>query len=126
MVLLAGALLVWAPSDPSDSEQPTRSAAGWRGVASEAFGGFRSWSRSRGHARCLGCSGQRVLGGALDVLLVVLALDLLVIGEAGVGYLNAAIGAGGLVGAAMSVPLIGRARLAPPLRAGIGLWALPS
>jgi hypothetical protein len=66
-----------------------------------------------------------VLWGTLDVLLVVLALDVLELGEAGVGYLNAAMGAGGLIGAAITVTLIGRPRLALPFIAAIVLWALP-
>jgi len=55
---------------------------------------------------------------------VVLALDLLLIGEAGVGYLNSALGVGGLIGAGLTVLLIGRARLAAPFAAGIGLWSI--
>jgi len=65
-----------------------------------------------------------VLTGAIDVLLVVLAIDVLAMGDAGVGYLNAAMGFGGLVGALASVLLIGRHRLAAPLALGMGLWAL--
>jgi MFS family permease len=65
-----------------------------------------------------------MLWGAIDVLLVVLAIDVLSMGDAGVGYLNAAMGLGGLLGAAASVLLIGRHRLAAPLALGMGLWAL--
>ena len=63
-----------------------------------------------------------VLWGALDVLLVVLALDALSLGQSGVGFLNAAIGAGGIAGAMLTVLLIGRARLAGPFGAGLLLW----
>ena len=41
--------------------------------------------------------------GALDVLIVVVALELLDIGDAGVGWLNAAWGFGGLLGGAAAV-----------------------
>ncbi len=51
--------------------------------------------------------------GALDVLIVVLAVGSLGIGESGAGYLTAAHGAGAVVGAAMSLALVGRARLVP-------------
>jgi len=63
-----------------------------------------------------------VLWGALDVLLVILALDELSMGQSGVGFLNAAIGAGGIVGALLTALLIGRARLAGPFGAGLLLW----
>jgi len=61
--------------------------------------------------------------GALDVLYVVLAVALL--GHAGstAGYLNAAFGAGGVAGVAATAALVGRARLAPSLLAGLAVWA---
>jgi MFS family permease len=55
-------------------------------------------------------------GGGVTVLLVILALDVLGAGEAGVGYLNAATGvggvlvgflAGGMVGQRLGIPLLG-------------------
>lgn len=54
-----------------------------------------------------------VLVGAVDVLAVVLALGVLHLGTGGPGYLTAAFGAGGLVGAAAGLSLIGRRRLVP-------------
>ncbi len=51
--------------------------------------------------------------GALDVLVVVLAVGSLGIGESGAGYLTAAHGAGAVLGAAVSLALIGRRRLVP-------------
>jgi hypothetical protein len=56
--------------------------------------------------------------GAFDVIAVVLALDVLDLGEAGAGYLNAALGAGAVVGGALTVTLIGRRRLVPPIVLG--------
>jgi len=55
-------------------------------------------------------------GGGISVLIVILAIDVLAAGEAGVGYLNAATGvggvvvgffAGGLVGQRLNLPLLG-------------------
>ena len=60
--------------------------------------------------------------GRVDILAVVLAIQVLGIGEAGAGYLNAAFGAGGVIGAAVTVTLVGRRRLAPSLAAGLLLW----
>lgn len=126
-VLLLGAALVTGvrPLDaPARVAQP--GAAGWRGLAAEAFGGFHLLLSEEGPRPVLALLGaSAILWGALDILLVVLAIDLLSLGEPGVGYLNAAIGAGGLLGALVSVTLIGRARLAGPFTLGIALWALP-
>ncbi len=68
-------------------------------------------------------SMQFVLIGALDVLFVVLAIDVLGLGGSGAGYLNAAFGAGGVLGIALTVRLIGRARLMPALVAASLAWS---
>jgi len=126
-VTLAGAALVsavrpaGAHAEPgAPGRQPIRSAL--HGVVA-GFAMLAREGRPRSVVVVLGSAA--VMWGALDVLLVVLALDVLDLGEAGVGYLNAAMGAGGLVGAALTVTLIGRPRLALPLVAGVVLWALP-
>jgi hypothetical protein len=68
---------------------------------------------------------EAIVEGATDIFIVILALDVLFIGEAGAGYLNSAVGAGGLVGAALAVTLVGRTRLAVPFAAGLVLAGLP-
>jgi hypothetical protein len=60
--------------------------------------------------------------GALDVLEVVLAALVLGLGAAGAGYLGAAFGAGGLLGAVLALTLVGRHRLARPLLLAGGAW----
>ena len=67
---------------------------------------------------------QYILVGALDVLYVVLAISTLGMGESGAGYLNAAFGAGGVIGVAVTAALVARRRLAPALIAGIVTAAL--
>ena len=67
---------------------------------------------------------QYILVGALDVLYVVLAITTLGMGESGAGYLNAAFGAGGVIGVAVTAALVARRRLAPALIAGIVTAAL--
>ena len=72
--------------------------------------------------------GAATIEGAIDLLVVVLAVKILAVGPGAAGYLSAAFGAGGLVGGAGAVLLIGR-RLALPLAAaamlgGIALAAL--
>ncbi len=65
---------------------------------------------------------QYLVIGALDVLLVVLAISELGLGASGAGYLTAAFGAGGVIGSAGAVWLIGRHRLAGPLSVAALVW----
>lgn len=90
------------------------------------LGGARLLREHPHAALLLGLFGAQVLvRGLLNVLLVVVAVDLLAIGEQGVGYLNGAIGAGGFLGALAAMTLVGHARLAPPVFAGLVLWGTP-
>lgn len=57
--------------------------------------------------------------GAIDTLIVVLAFDLLGTGDGGVGFLNAALGVGAMVGAAVAMVAGQRPRLFPSFRAGL-------
>lgn len=89
-------------------------------------GGFATLRRSPGPRTIVALiAAGGVIEGALDVFIVVLALDLLAAGETGVGFLNSAVGAGGLIGAAAAVALVGRARLARPFALGLLLWGVP-
>ena len=58
--------------------------------------------------------GAAILEGAIDLLVVVLAVRVLEVGPGTAGYLSAAFGAGGLLGGIAAVMLVGR-RLAGPL-----------
>jgi MFS family permease len=66
-----------------------------------------------------------VLWGAIDIFVVMLAIDLLGLGDGGAGFLISAIGAGGLVGSVAAFTLVGRRRLSIPLLVGLALWGLP-
>ena len=63
-------------------------------------------------------TAEYVLVGAMDILLVVLALDVLDMSESGPGLLNSALGVGGLIGASFTVVLIGARRISPYLVLG--------
>jgi hypothetical protein len=67
---------------------------------------------------------QRFVRGAMTVLVVAAAIDLLGMGDAGVGVLTAAMGLGGLIGGLVAVALIGRERLAPGFVAGLVVWGV--
>jgi MFS family permease len=68
---------------------------------------------------------QIIVRGLLNVLLVVAAVELLSVGEQGVGYLNSAIGAGGFLGVLATVTLVARRRMAGPFAIGLVLWGIP-
>jgi MFS family permease len=68
---------------------------------------------------------QIFVRGLLNVLLVVAAVELLGVGEAGVGWLNSSIGVGGLIGALTAMTLVGSRRMAPAFAAGLVLWGSP-
>ncbi len=94
--------------------------AGGLGEASDAgmFAAFRLLAdapRQR-YVVLLGAVSQLV-GGALDILTVVLALEVLGLGDSGAGYLVALLGLGGLAGGFLAASMVGR-RLAPVLIAG--------
>ena len=69
-------------------------------------------------------ASQTFVRGCLNVLIVVIAYQVLDRGATGVGYLTAAIGAGGLVGALGAVSLRGE-RLAPPFAWALVFWGVP-
>ena len=70
-------------------------------------------------------SAQAVIDGALEVLLVVLAIRLLHGGNASLGWLNTAIGIGSIVGAVVVAAMATRRRLAGGFAIGILLSAVP-
>jgi cyclic nucleotide-binding protein/MFS transporter len=125
LVTLAGAALVSGIS-VLDEDRHLERLPDARAMVREAFAGFGLLVREREPRAVLQVLGAAaMLWGALDVLIVVLALDVLRLGESGVGILNAAVGAGGLTGSVLTLALIGRRGLSAPLAAGILLWSLP-
>jgi MFS family permease len=84
-----------------------------RPLVHEAVEGFRTIAHDHRLKLVIGLfSAQTLVNGAMGVLITVSALQLLHIGPGGVGYLNSAVGVGGLIGAVFSLMLVGRKRLA--------------
>jgi MFS family permease len=105
-------------------EQPER-AEPVGGVVREFAAGFVTLAREPGlRVLVLLLCAQTLVAGALNVLIVVSALQLLDLGDEGVGFLNSAVGIGGLIGALVSAVLIGR-RLTSNFLIGILLWGIP-
>ncbi len=70
-------------------------------------------------------AAQTLTRGALSVFTVLVAVDLLDMGEAGVGTLTAAVGAGAVLGSLFALLYIGNRRLAAWFGAGVATWGLP-
>jgi MFS family permease len=109
---------------------PRAASVRWRGrqrkFVEETVAGFTALARERDVRLLVSLfSSQTVVRGALNVLIVVLAIDGLRLGNSGVGWLFAALGAGGLVGSALSVRLVGQSRLASWFGVGLTFWGLP-
>jgi MFS family permease len=82
-------------------------------LLNEAAAGFRAIARDHRLRLVVGLfSAQTLVNGAFTVLIAVSALELLKLGPSGVGYLNAAVGVGGILGGFVSLTLVGHRRLA--------------
>ena len=69
--------------------------------------------------------GQVFVRGMLTTLIVVASIQLLGLGDSGVGLLNAAVGLGGLVGVLGAVGLTRMTRLAAAFAVALAFWGLP-
>jgi len=95
-------------------------------LAQHTFAGFRTILEAPALRLVVGLyAAQTLVAGALNVLIVVIAFDLLDLGRSGPGLLNSAVGIGGLIGAAAALALVGRQRLAGDFGAGLIVWGLP-
>jgi MFS family permease len=95
-------------------------------LLSEVADGFRAVGENGRMAVIIALYGaQTLVSGALNVLIVVMALRLLDMGQSGVGTLNAAIGIGGLFGSLVTAALVGRGKLSLNFAAGLVAWGVP-
>jgi hypothetical protein len=126
----AGLAAVCATTPLLASVRPVRAGAGPAGEEGGGLGALLAAARviaARPNTRALMAyrAAAAAVEGAIDLLVVLIAIRILAIGPAAAGYLNAAFGAGGMVGASAAVMLVGR-HLARPLVAAtlIGAAAL--
>ena len=120
--LAAGALVLRLRYDASPRPAAPREIH----LMAEVAEGIRTIVRNRDLALLNGLAiAQTFTRGALTVFIVVVALDLLRIGEPGVGTLTAAVGAGAVIGSLAASLLVGSRRLARWFGIGIALWGLP-
>ena len=117
------ATLVWR----LDYDAPPRPAAPRESnLMRSAADGIRAVSRNGDLALIMGlAAAQSFTRGALTVLTVVVAIELLGTGEPGVGVLTAAIGAGAVLGSLAASLLVGSRRLGAWFAVGVALWGVP-
>lgn len=107
------------------AEQPRRELDAST-IAAERFAGFTILARSPAlRVMMVLLTAQTAVFGAVQVFIVVAAIELLDLGEGGVGYLNAAMGVGAFIGAVGALSLTGARRLSPAFLAGVVLIGLP-
>jgi MFS family permease len=115
-VMLVGLRYEASPRPGVPKESLLRSAAG----------GIRAVRHSADLALIMGLAvAQTLVRGALSVLTVVVAIDLLESGESGVGLLNAAVGAGAVLGSLAASLLVDTRRLGGWFAVGVSLWGVP-
>src|SRR6266702_6971774 len=105
--------------------EPAREAArgSWQ---HEALAGFRTiWRDSRLSLIVALFAAQTFVYGGLTVLIAVASIQLLGLGSPGIGYLNAALGVGGLTGGIAAVALVGVRRLGLAFGLALILWGAP-
>jgi MFS family permease len=96
------------------------------GFLEEASAGFRTIFGDRDLRILVGLfCAQTVVAGAAVVFEVSIALGLLGLSRSGLGYLNATLGIGGLVGGFLALVLVQRGHLARDFGFGVFLWSAP-
>ncbi len=97
-----------------------------RSILAEVREGARALAEHRDLALLMGLGvSQTFTRGCLNVFTVVMAIELLDMGEAGAGVLSAAVGAGAVVGSIGASLLIGSRRLGAWFGVSIALWGIP-
>jgi MFS family permease len=109
-----------APAAAGDAGEPSE------GFLTEAGAGYREILGSRDLRLLVGLfCAQTVVAGASLVFTVAIALDMLHLSQSGLGYLNATVGIGGVVGGFLALVLAQRGRLARDFGIGVIFWAAP-
>ena len=120
---LWSAALVWAIDEPEPAAQAETASAD--AAPAGTLAGFRTLVASPALlAVTVTYAAQAMVAGALTVFAVVLAIDVLHMGNAGVGYLDCAFGVGGILGGIAAVGLAGARRLAAAFAAGVLAWGV--
>jgi MFS family permease len=107
-------------------DAPPRPAPPRRDLLREAAEGLAAVWRSSDLQLILGlAAAQALTRGALTVFSVVVAIELLGMGESGAGSLMASVGVGAVLGSLAASLLVGTRRLGAWFAVGVALWGLP-
>ena len=105
---------------------PVVDEGGSEGALARTLGGVRVLRTHRDLRLIFALIGaQTFMRGAITVLTVVVAVELVGLGDPGVGLLNAALGAGAVLASAAAALLVGTKRLAAWFGLGAALWGAP-
>jgi MFS family permease len=126
VTFLWSALLVLGLRDRDPPRERAEPQGGGADPSSGVMAGIKTIVREPNLRTLVGLYGaQTLVAGALNVLVVVTAFELLDLDDAGVGLLYAAVGVGGLVGGFVALILSTRGRLARDFALGLALFGLP-
>jgi len=127
-IVVTSGLVLWSAALTSRIRRVPAATTGFDvgAVVDEVGAGVRAIRRDRMLTPLVGLlTATTLVDGALEVFVVVISLETIGLGNAGVGYLNAAFGAGALAGALVSTLLVGTRRLSIPFVGGVLLWGTP-
>ena len=126
VTFLWSALLVLGLRDRDPPRERAEPQGGGADPSSGVMAGIKTIVREPNLRTLVGLYGaQTLVAGALNVLVVVTAFELLDLDDAGVGLLYAAVGVGGLIGGFVALILSTRGRLARDFALGLALFGLP-
>ena len=115
VALVARIRVAGEPAPEARTSRTHTLLAGWRTIASEP----------RLRVVIALFATQTLVAGMFNVLVVVLAIELLDLGTAGVGWLDGMVGIGATLGVVVVAGLAGRRRLSRYFAVGLLLWGLP-
>lgn len=118
--------LVLSIGAPRSQDRDTGDSAPAEGALATMFAGFGEIGRSRDIRLVVFlAAAQTIVAGAFAVFGVVWAVRVLHVGARGVGYVEAVLGVGAIVGGFVALSRASRNKLAGDLTVGVMLWSLP-
>ena len=118
--------LVLSIAAPRSQDRDTGDSAPAEGALAAMFAGFGEIGRSRDIRLVVFlAAAQTIVAGAFAVFGVVWAVRVLHVGARGVGYVEAVLGVGAIVGGFVALSRASRNKLAGDLTVGVILWSLP-
>ena len=123
---LSSAVLLLGLRAPAPPAAPPDASGAPPGFLSDVAEGLRAVLSDRNVSTATALyTAQAFIAGAMNVLIVLTAFELLGAGNAGVGCLSAALGVGGFVGGFVALVLATRERLAADFGIGVVLFGVP-